>query len=314
MGDVKLPSGFDFSGYSFKGWDLSGIDLSGFDLDFSSVDLSWANLSNVKFGNFTWGSGSDFSHSRWSGLSFDLPNLSLSGSFKGVNFSGFDFAGMGASQWGFTLGSLPSFSGIELGGALHVENFLAGLYGKLKGLDVNLLAKLDFSFVDFGSLDFSTGIDWAALGLPDVDLAKLFQMGSYKGSSFAGFKLPTLGTPNLNFDFGKLNLSGADLRFELPTVNFPSFSFDGANLRGADLSGLWDAIASAGRAFFDALSTFSLPSGSGGTSISLADLQLKGLNEVALDNVFNTPVTGPAFAIVPWLDFSDSEAILGFNL
>ena len=287
-------------GYSFKGWDLSGIDFSVLDdLDFSGTDFSFANLNGVSFGNATFNEETRFNYSRWNNAGFGTLTSGLKGSFRGVDFTGFDFSQI--SSWGIKSDYLPDFSGIKLAGAVKVENFLASIYTEQQALSSDSKNKINFDFADFKNIDLRT-VNWVSL-LDDVDadLPRLFQGGEFRGVDFSGMKLPVL--EGKAFDFSGINLSGATFSPSQSGTNEPTFKFDSANLRGVDFSGIGDAIDSAKSAFYDAATGF------GGVDISDLDM-----DEVVLANVFDEPLSGSAFAATPFFDFSGNEIRIGFNL
>jgi large repetitive protein len=289
--------GIDLDGLDLSGWDLSGLDFNGIDL--SGIKLRWADLTGASLTGATVSGSTDWTGSIWRNVS--LLGGTLSGIFRDVDFGGFSFGG--DLEWNIE-GS--DFTGVKLPGASDVESFFEGIRRAWGDLGANA-PKLNFNWADFSGVDLSGWTPGAA------NAADTFQFGDFRGVSFKGFKLPSLPDVNLNWNFSGLNLSLGDWS------GFGIFESDGnsslttgldfsrSNLAGADIAGALDRVVTAAGAFYDALTSFQ--------GFESAFLLSKGMNEAVLEDVFGTPLTGPAFALTPVFRLNGtSDVTVGFGL
>ncbi|SMR78823.1 Uncharacterized protein YjbI, contains pentapeptide repeats, partial [Marinobacterium sediminicola] len=188
------------------------------------------------------------------------------------------------------------FVGIDLTGVSGGSSFFANLKSAWDSLPD--APKLSFDWADFSGLDLS---GWSGA---ENDT---FQFGSFKGVSFSNMTLPTLLTGN--WDFTGLDLSLGDWSgFSIGDGSSSTkLDFGLSNLSGADIAGALNLVASAAGAFYNALTAFD--------GFSASFLTSLGMNEVVLDDVFGTPLSGPAFAFTPSFTPNGTESVsLGFRI
>lgn len=264
---TNWASNLNLSGFDFSGWDLSGLDFTG--ITITGANFSGTLLDGVKLPAFD--ASLNFSFADFRGI--NLSGITaLSGTFRGVNFSGLNF-----SNLSFDSRSLD-FTGVDFSGSLNLGGLFSGLSNDVRRV---------FDGVSFNGVNFS--------GLA-AGIKSQFRFGSFQGINFAGANLSGLDFSGVDLSFGWFD--GAELE---------GAKLDNATLLGANLAKAAGSIASAARAFFDALSA--LP-----TSWTSNETFMAGLNKVVIEDIFATGAPGPAFAFSGGVKFNGNQVDLSLNL